>query len=81
MEFSTSGAADVDLAAVRRVAGVRDVRAENGSIRMQATELHRAVPALLEELRPAGHSADRAAHALGDAGGRLRLADGTAPAR
>ena len=41
----------IDLDALRKVQGVRDARAENGSIRIQATELHRAVPALLEELR------------------------------
>jgi ABC-2 type transport system ATP-binding protein len=54
VELSTTGASDVDLAAVRRVAGVRDARAENGSIRIQATELHLSVPALLEELRRQG---------------------------
>jgi len=52
VELSTSGASHaIDLAAVRQVEGVRDVRSENGSIRIQTTELHRAVPALLEELR------------------------------
>jgi ABC-2 type transport system ATP-binding protein len=52
VELSTGSASrPVDLAAVRQVEGVRDARAENGSIRVQATELHRAVPALLEELR------------------------------
>jgi ABC-2 type transport system ATP-binding protein len=54
VELSTTGAADVDLAAVRRVAGVKGAHAENGSIRIQATELHRSVPALLEELRGQG---------------------------
>ncbi len=55
VELSTGGAsADVDLAAVRRVEGVRGARAENGTVRIQATELHRAVPALLEELRRQG---------------------------
>ena len=54
VELSSTGASDVDLAAVRRVAGVQDARAENGSIRIQATELHRSVPALLEELRRQG---------------------------
>ncbi len=55
IDFSTSGASHpIDLAAVRQVEGVRDVRSENGSIRIQATELHRAVPALLEELRRQG---------------------------
>jgi ABC-2 type transport system ATP-binding protein len=32
------------------LAGVRAVRSENGSVQMQVTELHNAVPALLEEL-------------------------------
>ena len=51
VEFSAAGATrPVDLEAVGRIDGVRDVRAENGNIRLQATELHRAVPALLEEL-------------------------------
>jgi ABC-2 type transport system ATP-binding protein len=51
VEISTSGASQpVDLAAMRQVEGVRDVQAENGTIRIQTTELHRAVPALLEEL-------------------------------
>jgi len=54
VELSSAGASDVDLAAVRRVAGVKDARAENGSIRIQATELHLSVPALLEELRRQG---------------------------
>ena len=55
VEFSTSGdAGSVDRAALARVEGVRDVRDENGTIRLQATELHRAVPALLEELRRQG---------------------------
>ena len=35
---------------LRRIEGVRDVQPENGSVRMQVTELHRAVPALLDEL-------------------------------
>ena len=54
VELSSTGASAVDLAAVRRVAGVKDARAENGSIRIQATELHLSVPALLEELRRQG---------------------------
>ena len=54
VEFSTSDGLRVDLTALRQVEGVRDVRAEDGSIRIQTTELHRAVPALLEELRRQG---------------------------
>jgi ABC-2 type transport system ATP-binding protein len=43
-------AGKLDIAALRRVAGVRDVRTENGTVEMQVTELHRAVPAILDEL-------------------------------
>ena len=55
VELSTGDAARaVDLSALRQVIGVRDAQAENGTIRIQATELHRAVPAVLEELRRQG---------------------------
>ena len=49
VEFS-AGSNALDMDRVRGVAGVRDVRSENGSVLLQVTELHRAVPALLEEL-------------------------------
>jgi ABC-2 type transport system ATP-binding protein len=49
VEFS-AGSIALDMDRVRGVAGVRDVRSENGSVLLQVTELHRAVPALLEEL-------------------------------
>jgi ABC-2 type transport system ATP-binding protein len=50
VEFAVGNAAQaVDVAAVRQVAGVRTVRAENGSILMHVSELHQAVPALLGE--------------------------------
>ena len=49
VEFSAGGSA-LDMDRVRGIAGVRDVRSENGSVLLQVTELHRAVPALLEEL-------------------------------
>jgi ABC-2 type transport system ATP-binding protein len=48
VEFSAARA--VDHTALRKLEGVRDVRADNGSTQLQVTELHRAVPALLEEL-------------------------------
>jgi len=48
VEFSV--AAGLDLATLRHLDGVRDVHAENGSVQMQVTALHRAVPALLGEL-------------------------------
>jgi ABC-2 type transport system ATP-binding protein len=40
----------VDMPALGRIDGVREVHAENGSVQLQVTELHRAVPALLDEL-------------------------------
>ena len=49
VEFSAGNTA-LDLEGVRAMAGVRDVRSQNGSILLQVTELHRSVPALLEEL-------------------------------
>lgn len=49
VEFS-AGESAFDLAGVRGMSGVRGVRSENGSVLMQVTELHHAVPALLDEL-------------------------------
>jgi ABC-2 type transport system ATP-binding protein len=49
VEFS-AGSNALDLAGVRAMAGVRDVRSENGSVLLQVTELHRSVPELLSEL-------------------------------
>jgi ABC-2 type transport system ATP-binding protein len=37
--------------ALERIAGVRSVRVEQTGLLVQVTELHRAVPALLDELR------------------------------
>src|SRR5580658_4319267 len=55
VEFSAGGAAKaLEITALRRMEGVRDVRAENGTVQMQVTELHRAVPALLDELERQG---------------------------
>jgi ABC-2 type transport system ATP-binding protein len=51
VEFSAGSAAKaLEVPSLRRIEGVRGVRAENGSVEMQVTELHRAVPALLAEL-------------------------------
>jgi ABC-type multidrug transport system ATPase subunit len=51
VEFVAGAAAKtLDMSALRRIAGVRDVRTENGAVRLQVTELHTAVPALLAEL-------------------------------
>ncbi|MBV9745721.1 MAG: ABC transporter ATP-binding protein, partial [Acidobacteriia bacterium] len=48
VEFSVEMA--IDASALRRLEGVRDVRTDNGSMQLDVIELHRAVPALLEEL-------------------------------
>jgi ABC-2 type transport system ATP-binding protein len=53
VEFS-AGNTTLDLAGIGRIPGVRDVRSENGSVLMQVTELHQAVPALLAELNRQG---------------------------
>lgn len=51
VEFSAGSVSHpVDLDALRRVAGVREARAENGSVVLQVAELHTAVPAVLAEL-------------------------------
>lgn len=51
LEFSGgSSARALDTSVLCRLEGVRDVQAENGSVQMQVTELHRVVPALLNEL-------------------------------
>lgn len=51
LEFSAGdAAAGLDAPALGRIEGVRDVRRERGSVRMMVTELHRAVPAVLDEL-------------------------------
>jgi len=51
LEFSSGGSARaLDTSVLCRLEGVRDVQTENGSVQMQVTELHRVVPALLNEL-------------------------------
>jgi ABC-2 type transport system ATP-binding protein len=55
VEFAVDGARGrPDLAALETLEGVRRARAENGEYQLQVTELHRAVPALLEELARGG---------------------------
>jgi ABC-2 type transport system ATP-binding protein len=44
----------LDLAGLQRVAGVRAVRTMNGAVQLQVSELHTAVPALLDELSRQG---------------------------
>jgi ABC-2 type transport system ATP-binding protein len=55
VEFSTGSAAKPpDESVLRSLDGVRDVRRDNGSIQVQVTELHKAVPAILNELTRQG---------------------------
>jgi len=55
VEFS-SGQAEpaADLDALQAIDGIRQATAENGYARIEASELHRVLPALLEELRRQG---------------------------
>jgi ABC-2 type transport system ATP-binding protein len=50
IEFSVDDGEPLDLEAIRRIEGVRDLRSGNGVVSLQTLELHRVVPALLEEL-------------------------------
>jgi ABC-2 type transport system ATP-binding protein len=60
VEFATGdGALAIDLHAIARLEGVRDVRSGPGHATLQAAELHRVVPALLEELRRQNHGLTR----------------------
>jgi ABC-2 type transport system ATP-binding protein len=43
-------AAALDVAPIRTIAGVHDVRRDDGRVRVQAIDLHRVLPALLDEL-------------------------------
>jgi ABC-2 type transport system ATP-binding protein len=55
VEFSAgSFSKPLAVEALRQIEGVRDVRSDNGSVRMMVTELHRAVPAVLGELSRQG---------------------------
>jgi len=55
VEFSAgNGTQRLEVSALRRINGIRDVRADHGNVQMQVTELHRAVPALLDELKRQG---------------------------
>ena len=55
VEFSSgNGLNSVDLSTLRRIEGVRAVRAQNGAVQLQVSELHTAVPAILEELSRQG---------------------------
>lgn len=51
VEFTAGSVSNaLDVAALRRIEGVREVRTQNDAILLQVTELHTAVPALLAEL-------------------------------
>ena len=48
VEFASGAGLDISRLSV--IPGVLDVRADNGAVRLQVTQLHQAVPALLDEL-------------------------------
>jgi len=51
VEFTAGSAAkSLDVAALKRIPGVREVRTQNDAVLLQVSELHTAVPALLAEL-------------------------------
>ncbi len=51
VEFTAGAAAkSLDISALRRLVGVREVRTENGTVQLQVAELHSSVPAILAEL-------------------------------
>jgi ABC-2 type transport system ATP-binding protein len=51
LEFSIADDGDpLDLDAIRRIEGVRELNVDDGVVRLQTLELHRVVPALLDEL-------------------------------
>lgn len=55
VEFSSGSAThSLEVSALRRIEGVRDIRTDHGNVQLQVMELHRAVPALLDELRRQG---------------------------
>jgi ABC-2 type transport system ATP-binding protein len=51
VEFTAGSVSHMlDVPALRRIEGVREVRTENGAVLLQVAELHTSVPALLAEL-------------------------------
>jgi ABC-2 type transport system ATP-binding protein len=54
VELSTAEGQLPEAAGFHRVDGVREVEIEPGTVRMQAAELHRVVPAVLAELARQG---------------------------
>ena len=52
IEFAAGdGASRIDLASLGRIDGVRSARSQNGSVTVEAAELHRVLPALLAHLQ------------------------------
>jgi ABC-2 type transport system ATP-binding protein len=54
LEFALADSSVIDEQALRRIEGVRSANRRNGTYRIQVTELHRVMPALLNELRQHG---------------------------
>ncbi len=54
VEFSCGSGQVLNAEPLRAIEGVNDVRVEDGTVRMQVNELHRAVPALLDEITRQG---------------------------
>ena len=54
VEFSCGSGQALNAEPLRGIEGVNDVRVEDGTVRMQVNELHRAVPALLDEITRQG---------------------------
>jgi ABC-2 type transport system ATP-binding protein len=55
VEFSAGGVSKrLETSPLARIEGVQGVHSEDGNVRMQVSELHRAVPALLAELNRQG---------------------------
>jgi ABC-2 type transport system ATP-binding protein len=53
VQFSV-GAEVLDLIPVERIAGVRSAKLQDGTVELQVSELHQAVPALLAEVERQG---------------------------
>jgi ABC-2 type transport system ATP-binding protein len=55
IEFAAGeGGPSIDLTSLQRIEGVRAARAHNGSVTIEAGELHRVLPVLLAQLRDQG---------------------------
>jgi ABC-2 type transport system ATP-binding protein len=55
VEFSLAGASKkLDLPMLKTIEGVREIHADDGHVQLQVTELHRAVPSLMDELSRQG---------------------------